>query len=437
GMTDLIDKMKKGRKEEQDYTDYIKSLGRIEARQNALGTLIDRLPPGEYQAANRVLQGIANAPPGTDREALLARLSNAVFQQAQGRLEAAAAKAEDDAIAAQVTEARVRAGLSAAAQAAGKMALGQLAVASQLATAAQLGALSVTEKVLTGAKAGYDEGGVTGALWGVAGSTLKVNAAKALIDAATGRGSLTAIGTGLLQDFGNVPLSRVLGARPSLAALPQAAAARLGRMSTAPDRAAMSVRRIVPAPPPPTPKAARLGLDEPFDPLKRRPSLRGAARVAEPGPVSRRSSEPADPSMPVGREAPPHPEARVSVFHDPLGKHVRPVSGSTPQQRGHDYERAVRDDLAGGSSYRVRHEAGDRPRVGDVGQYEVKYMTHLGSEQYDQLWRDLIAYNRAHVIMPRLSLNDQRNLAQMAALFEKKTGIRPQIAVRETGGTAE
>jgi hypothetical protein len=155
-------------------------------------------------------------------------------------------------------------------------------------------------------------------------------------------------------------------------------------------------------------------------PKEKRPSFRGAAKEIEAVPVDRHSGVRTDPN------------ARVSVYHDPLGKHVHPVTGKTQQEMGHSFERAIRDDVAGGSSYRERHTAGDKPRVGDVGQSEVKRVQRLTSENYDQLWRDLVAREKAHLIVEKLDPRDAKKLDLMAGIYEKKTGTRPTIAVRET-----
>ncbi|MGC0417008.1 DUF4157 domain-containing protein [Embleya sp. AB8] len=165
------------------------------------------------------------------------------------------------------------------------------------------------------------------------------------------------------------------------------------------------------------PEAPRQDPNAPFDPKLRRPSLRGLTDLAA---VDRHTG------------VRTNPDARVSVFHDPLGSQVAPVTGDTPQQQGHDFERALKEDLLGGGTYRERHEAADKPRIGDIGSYEAKHMTDLGSEELDQVWRDLVARDRAVVIMPKAGDGTIKNLALLAAQFEKMTGRRPTIAVRET-----
>ncbi|MFF7245660.1 DUF4157 domain-containing protein [Embleya sp. NPDC008237] len=167
-------------------------------------------------------------------------------------------------------------------------------------------------------------------------------------------------------------------------------------------------------------KAARQDPNAPFDPKARRPSLRGLKDL-KPAAVDRHTG------------VVTNSDARVFVFHDPLGSRVAPVSGATAQSRGHDLERAVKEDAGlGGVTHRQRHDAGDRPRIGDLGTYEIKNVAELGSKEYDQVWRDLVAYDEAHIIMPKAGPHTIDNLALMAALFERMTGRRPTIAVRET-----
>ncbi|MGW6194779.1 eCIS core domain-containing protein [Kribbella sp. NPDC055110] len=168
----------------------------------------------------------------------------------------------------------------------------------------------------------------------------------------------------------------------------------------------------------------RPGKDGPYNPKTfRRPRLRDV-KVA-PGPVDRVG--------PDGLRT--NPNARVSVFHDPLGKRVAPIKPGSKQKQGYDYERQLREDLAGGAKYRETHTAGDKTRHGDIGSYEVKYKGKLTSDDLDQIWRDLNNPSRGHsalIITPKAHESDLRTLAKMAAAFEKVTGQRPRIAVRET-----
>lgn len=129
-----------------------------------------------------------------------------------------------------------------------------------------------------------------------------------------------------------------------------------------------------------------------------------------------------------------NPDARVSIYPEPLPQRVAAPKGSTPQEIGHDLERALRDDVLAGSKYRVTHQAGDKTRHGDIGAYEAKAKTELTSEDLDQVWRDLnnpVRRNTAHITMPRIGQNSVDALARMAAMFERLTGKRPTIVVRE------
>lgn len=164
-----------------------------------------------------------------------------------------------------------------------------------------------------------------------------------------------------------------------------------------------------------------------FDPKKyRRPDL---SKITDtPAPTER-----------VGADGMrKNPDARVTVFEDPLGSRVAPLGKGTKQQQGHDYERQLRDDLLAGDKYRETHAAGDKTRHGDVGAYETKFKGALSSDDLDQIWRDLNNPARGHsavIITPKANAGDLGKLAKLAAAFEKLTGVRPRIAVRETGTT--
>ena len=181
-----------------------------------------------------------------------------------------------------------------------------------------------------------------------------------------------------------------------------------------------SVTPDTPAPPA-VEDIPRLTEHELFDPKRRRPSLRDFLNVKPKRVVDRHSGIRTD------------PEARVSVYRETLPARVSPVQGATPQQRGLDYERALRDDLIAGTKYREGHSAGDRARSADIGRYEAKYKDELASDDLDQIWRDLVAYDKAVVIMPELRTATEDNLSRLAAIFEHVTGRRPHITVRETG----
>ena len=134
------------------------------------------------------------------------------------------------------------------------------------------------------------------------------------------------------------------------------------------------------------------------------------------------------------------PNARVSVFHDPIPKRVAPLAPGTEQQQGHDYERQLRDDLTGGSRLRQSHSAGDKTRHGDVSWYEAKHKVRLSSDDFDQLFRDLHNPDNGHtavLVIPKLHPDDEPKLAAIAADFEELMKIRPKIAVRETDPPSE
>jgi hypothetical protein len=133
-----------------------------------------------------------------------------------------------------------------------------------------------------------------------------------------------------------------------------------------------------------------------------------------------------------------NPDARVSIYPEALPSRVAAPKGGTPQEVGHDLERALREDLLGGTKYRETHQAGDKTRHGDIGAYEAKAKTELSSEDLDQVWRDLSNPSRgnsAHITVPSLDQKSADALARMAAMFEKLTGIRPTIVVREYAPT--
>ncbi|MEU4065745.1 toxin glutamine deamidase domain-containing protein [Streptomyces wedmorensis] len=210
GMGDLIEKMKKGRKEEQAYTDYIQSLDRVQARTGELNDLIGRLPPSQQEAANRVLTRIQEGPPGTDKEGQIRSLTRVVLQQAQGKADAAAAAAQADvenldAIATTTRQAAAAAGMAVASSA---------AIGLGLATAAQVGAFSLGTAALQGAKAGYEQGGIPGALWGTTRATVPgVDTVQAVVDVVRGKGGLLDVGLAVVQDLGKAATLASLGMR--------------------------------------------------------------------------------------------------------------------------------------------------------------------------------------------------------------------------------
>ncbi|MFJ9847560.1 toxin glutamine deamidase domain-containing protein, partial [Kitasatospora sp. NPDC101155] len=182
GMTKLL---AADTKRDQDYTDYLHQLDGIQAHENYLSNQIDHLPPGHFDAANRVLQTIESGPPGSDTADKLRQLTTAVFNQTQGQSMAASAAAEQDAIAAQEHEAGAQ-GMEHLAIAAGIL-TGPLAIAAGAATAAQVGAINLVSQAVPGAGIGYQQGGLPGALWGVASATLPVNTLQAAYQATIGQ----------------------------------------------------------------------------------------------------------------------------------------------------------------------------------------------------------------------------------------------------------
>ncbi|MFJ9846392.1 hypothetical protein ACIRYZ_39320, partial [Kitasatospora sp. NPDC101155] len=182
GMTKLL---AADTKRDQDYTDYLHQLDATEARENYLSNLIDHLPPGHFEMANRVLQQIENGAPGSDTEGALRQMSTALFTQAQGRNEAEAAAAEQDSIAAQEHEAAAVGWQHSAI--AGEMLLAPFAVPLTAAGAAQLGAFMVGRNAVQGFGVGYEEGGLGHALLGAANAVLPINTLQAAYQATIGQ----------------------------------------------------------------------------------------------------------------------------------------------------------------------------------------------------------------------------------------------------------
>ncbi|WBP91039.1 OmpH family outer membrane protein [Kitasatospora cathayae] len=196
---------------DKDYTDYLHQLDATEARENYLSNLIDHLPPGQFEMANRVLQQIENGTPGADTAGALRQMTNALLTQAQGRNESDAAAAELDSIAAQEHEAAA-VGWQHAAIAA-EMVLAPFAVPLTAAGAAQLGAFMVGRNAVQGFGVGYEEGGLGKALLGAANAVLPINTLQAAYQATigqvidpnspapqAGRGT---IALAMVQDLGN------------------------------------------------------------------------------------------------------------------------------------------------------------------------------------------------------------------------------------------
>ncbi|MFG2848843.1 hypothetical protein ACGF12_37695, partial [Kitasatospora sp. NPDC048296] len=196
---------------DRDYTDYLHQLDGIEARENYLSNLIDHLPPGQFEMANRVLQQIESGGPGTDTAGGLRQLTTALLTQAQGRAETEAAAAELDSIAAQEHEAAAVGWQHVAI--AGEMLLAPFAVPLTAAGAAQLGAFMVGRNAVQGFGVGYEEGGLGKGLLGMANAVLPINTLQAACQATVGQvidpnspapqaGRLS-IALAMVQDFGN------------------------------------------------------------------------------------------------------------------------------------------------------------------------------------------------------------------------------------------
>ncbi|MER7584152.1 hypothetical protein [Kitasatospora sp. NPDC097691] len=185
GMDQLVANVERGSQAERDYTDYLHRLDGIEARENYLSNLVDRLPPGQFETANRVLQRIESGAPGTDTEGSLRQLTTAVFNQAQGQSEREAAAAQLESIAAEEHEAgatRVQHVAIAA-----EILLAPFAVPLTAAGAAQLGAFMVGRNAVQGLAVGYEEGGIGKALLGAANAVLPINTLQAAYQATIGQ----------------------------------------------------------------------------------------------------------------------------------------------------------------------------------------------------------------------------------------------------------
>ncbi|MFH8381393.1 OmpH family outer membrane protein [Kitasatospora sp. NPDC018058] len=200
-----------GTKRDADYTDYLHQLDATEARENYLSNLIDHLPPGQFEMANRVLQQIESGAPGSDTEGALRQMSTALLTQAQGRNEAEAAAAELDSIAAQEHEAAAVGWQHVAI--AGEMLLAPFAVPLTAAGAAQLGAFMVGRNAVQGFGVGYEEGGLGHALLGAANAVLPINTLQAAYQATVGQvidpngpapqAGRASIALAFVQDLGN------------------------------------------------------------------------------------------------------------------------------------------------------------------------------------------------------------------------------------------
>ena len=168
------------------------------------------------------------------------------------------------------------------------------------------------------------------------------------------------------------------------------------------------------------PKTPRQRRNEPFSPDNRRPSLNQFRDIA-PAAIDRHSG------------VRTNPEARVGVFKESLPERVPTPSGATRQELGHSYEASLREDLIpGGGNVRLRSSAGGKGRISDVGVHEITIEKRLSSAKLDQLWSDLIERNEIMLTVDKLNEPSAKRLAHMAAIYEKLTGKRPHITVRET-----
>ncbi|MER7754985.1 hypothetical protein [Kitasatospora sp. NPDC097643] len=211
GMDRLTAAVKLGSQADRDYTDYLHRLDGIEARENYLSNVIDQLPPGRFEAANRVLQRIETGAPGTDTESSLRQLTTAVFNQAQGQSEREAAAAQLESIAADEHAAGATRVQHVAI--ATEILLAPFAVPLTAAGAAQLGAFMVGRNAVQGFGVGYEEGGIGKALLGAANAVLPINTLQAAYQATIGQvidpnspapqAGRGAIALAFVQDLGN------------------------------------------------------------------------------------------------------------------------------------------------------------------------------------------------------------------------------------------
>jgi hypothetical protein len=189
----------------------------------------------------------------------------------------------------------------------------------------------------------------------------------------------------------------------------------------------------------PQDEAPRLQPGEPFDPKKRRPNLSDFKDVPA-GPVDRHEGVRTDPQARVGvfkEKVSPAQRAK----HDELVQRIK-EDPSKAAEAGHEYERELAKDITPGDAeaLRLRSEAGDKPRISDHGTHEFTVEGELSDGKLDQIWRDLLTVSPgasgprdlAIVTVPRLSDKSAERLAHMAAVYEKLTGRRPMITVRET-----
>jgi len=169
-----------------------------------------------------------------------------------------------------------------------------------------------------------------------------------------------------------------------------------------------------------------------LDPKKRRPNESGFPEVVAP-PVDRHKGlrTRADSYVGVFKE-PVAPE--LAAEHDAVAKVLLDKESGQAERAaaGHAYEEILGRDIAKGDAPRVRHSAGDKERIGDVGIHETTVERSISDGKLDQLWRDLVERDVAIVTVPSLDERSGERLSKMAAIFAKLTGRRPLITVRET-----
>ena len=192
-------------------------------------------------------------------------------------------------------------------------------------------------------------------------------------------------------------------------------------------------------------EAPRQRPDQPFSPANRRPNNSDFPHVP-PAEIERLPELP--PGDPRGglRTNPnarvvvlkERPVSRVRQAHDDILSRLRP---GNEQALGHEYEEVIGEDLAeGGGDLRLITQAGDKKRISDLGVHEFTIEKELSDGKLDQLWRDLQtpnvggtqAANRILLTVPKLTQDSADRLAKMAAIYERLTGRRPHIFVRET-----
>lgn len=192
-------------------------------------------------------------------------------------------------------------------------------------------------------------------------------------------------------------------------------------------------------------EAPRQRPDQPFSPANRRPNNSDFPHVP-PAEIERLPELPAGDPRGGLRTNPnarvvvlkERPVSRVRQAHDDILSRLRP---GNEQALGHEYEEVIGEDLVeAGGDLRIITHAGDKKRITDLGVHEFTIEKELSDSKLDQLWRDLQtpniggtqAANRVLLTVPKLTQDSADRLAKMAAIYERLTGRRPHIFVRET-----